>query len=373
MKKCKVVVTVGCRPDCIKMMPLVKELRRRQNLDTVLLSTGQHRQMLDQVFEVFGEKPNYDLEIMKPGQSLFDITTGILSKIQAAMEEIKPDIVLVHGDTSTAFVTALACYYLQIPVGHVEAGLRTHNIYSPFPEEFNRQGIGLIAKYNFAPTKLAKQNLIKEGKDPNSVFVTGNTVIDAMRHTVVKDYHHAELNWVGEDKLIFITAHRRENLGEPMHNMFRAIRRVLDEHDDCKAVYPIHMNPLVRKAAEEELGECDKIHIIDPIEVFDCHNFESRSYLILTDSGGIQEEAPAYGVPVLVMRDTTERPEGVEAGTLKLVGTSEEAIYKEFSKLLDNEEEYFKMAKAVNPYGDGNACKRIADILEGKNSIEWSN
>ena len=373
MVKKRVVLTVGCRPDCIKIMPLVKELKKRDGIETILLSTGQHRQMLDQVFEAFNEWPDYDLEIMKPGQSLFDITTNILNKIQKAMEEIKPDVVLVHGDTSTAFVTALACYYMQIPVGHVEAGLRTYNIYSPYPEEFNRQGIGLIAKYNFAPTKLAKQNLFNEGKKPESIYVTGNTVIDAMQHTVKENYTHPELDWVGKDKLIFITAHRRENLGQPMHNMFRAIRRVLDEHPDCKAVYPIHMNPLVRQAADEELGDCGRIHIIEPIEVFDCHNFEARSYLILTDSGGIQEEAPAYGVPVLVMRDTTERPEGVEAGTLKLVGTDEEVIYKEFTKLLDDKEEYNKMAKAVNPYGDGHACERIADILEDKPYQEWKN
>ena len=365
MKK-KIVITVGCRPDCIKMMPLVKELKKRNNIQTILLSTGQHRQMLDQVFDVFNEYPDYDLEIMKPGQSLFDITNNILCKLQKALDEIKPDLVLVHGDTSTAFATALACYYMQIPVGHVEAGLRTNNIYSPFPEEFNRQGIGLIAKYNFAPTKLAGQNLLNEGKKPESIYITGNTVIDAMQHTVKKDYHHSELDWVGNNKLIFITAHRRENLGQPMHNMFRAIRRVLDEHPDCRAIYPIHMNPLVRQAADEELGDCEQIHIIEPIEVFDCHNFEARSYLILTDSGGIQEEAPAYGVPVLVMRDTTERPEGVEAGTLKLVGTSEETIYKEFTKLLDDKVEHTKMAKATNPYGDGHACERIADILEGK-------
>ena len=373
MNKKRVVITVGCRPDCIKMMPLVKELKKREGIEVVLLSTGQHRQMLDQVFDVFGEKPDYDMEIMKPGQSLFDITTNILNKIQKAMEEIKPDVVLVHGDTSTAFVTALACFYLQIPVGHVEAGLRTYNIYSPYPEEFNRQGIGLIAKYNFAPTKLAKQNLLNEGKKPEGIYVTGNTVIDAMQHTVKENYTHPELDWVGDNKLIFITAHRRENLGQPMHNMFRAIRRVLDEHPDCRAIYPIHMNPLVRKAADEELGDCKQIHIIEPIEVFDCHNFEAKSYLILTDSGGIQEEAPAYGVPVLVMRDTTERPEGVEAGTLKLVGTNEDVIYKEFTKLLDDKEEYAKMAKAVNPYGDGHACERIADILENKPYQEWKN
>ena len=371
MKKKKIVITVGCRPDCIKMMPLLKELRSRKNLETVLLSTGQHRQMLDQVFKVFGEKPDYDLDIMKPGQSLFDITTEILTGIKSALEKIEPDVVLVHGDTSTAFVTALSCYYMQIPVGHVEAGLRTYDIYPPFPEEFNRQGIGLIAEYNFAPTKAAKENLIKEGKKKERVFVTGNTVIDAMRHTVRDDYRHPELDWVGDDKLIFITAHRRENLGEPMHNMFRAIRRVLDEHPDCKAVYPIHMNPVVRQAADEELKSSERIHIIEPLEVFDCHNFESRAYIILTDSGGIQEEAPAYGVPVLVMRNTTERPEGIDAGTLRLVGTSEDVIYNEFSNLLNDKNAYMKMAKTVNPYGDGNACKRIADILEGKAYREW--
>jgi UDP-N-acetylglucosamine 2-epimerase (non-hydrolysing) len=367
----KIVVTVGCRPDCIKMMPLVKELRKRKSIEVVLLSTGQHRQMLDQVFEVFNEKPDYDLNIMKQSQTLFDITTNILNNVKSVLEEIKPDLVLVHGDTSTAFVTALACYYMQIPVGHVEAGLRTYNIYSPFPEEFNRQGIGLIAKYNFAPTKLAKNNLLSEGKDAKSIYVTGNTVIDAMKHTVKENYTHPELEWAKGSRLILITAHRRENLGEPMHQMFRAIRRVLDEHDDVKAIYPIHMNPAVRQAADEELGGCDKIHIIEPIEVFDCHNFEARCYLCLTDSGGIQEECPSYGRPVLVMRDTTERPEGVEAGTLKLVGTSEEVIYEWFTKLLDNKDEYNKMAHAVNPYGDGHACERIADILEDKEYNEW--
>lgn len=362
----KIIVTVGCRPDCIKMMPLVKELRKRKGIEVKLLSTGQHRQMLDQVFEVFNERPDVDLSIMKEEQTLFDITTHILSKVKFILEKEKPDIVLVHGDTSTAFVTALACFYLSIPVGHVEAGLRTYNIYSPYPEEFNREAIGLLAQYNFAPTKLAAENLIKEGKDKSKIYITGNTVIDAMQHTVQPNYHHPELSWVGDNRFIFITAHRRENLGEPMHHMFRAIRRVLDEHPDVRAIYPIHMNPIVRKAAEEELGGCDQIHIIEPIEVFDCHNFEARCYLCLTDSGGIQEECPSYGKPVLVMRDTTERPEGVDAGTLKLVGTSEEKIYEEFTKLLDNKEEYNKMAKAANPYGDGHACERIADILEGK-------
>ena len=270
------------------------------------------------------------------------------------------------------FVTALACFYLQIPVGHVEAGLRTYNIYSPYPEEFNRQAVGIVSQYNFAPTQMAADNLIKEGKDPSKIFITGNTVIDAMQHTVKEDYTHPELEWVGDGKLIFITAHRRENLGEPMHNMFRAIRRVLDEHPECKAIYPIHMNPAVRKAADEELGGCDQIHIIEPIEVFDCHNFEARCHLCLTDSGGIQEEVPSYGRPVLVMRDTTERPEGVKAGTLRLVGTDEEAIYNNFKELLENSDAYNAMAKACNPYGDGHACERIADILEGKEYHEWN-
>lgn len=323
MKK-KVMLVFGTRPEAIKMCPLVNELKKRETLETIVCVTGQHRQMLDQVLETFNVIPDYDLAIMKQGQTLFDITTGILEKIKAVLENVKPDIVLVHGDTTTTFVTALACFYLQIPVGHVEAGLRTYNIYSPYPEEFNRQAVGIISKYNFAPTELAKKHLLDEGKDATSIYVTGNTVIDAMQHTVIADYHHPELDWVGDSRMIFITAHRRENLGQPMHNMFRAIRRVLNEHPDVKAIYPIHMNPIVRKAADEELGDCNQIHIIDPIEVFDCHNFEARCFLCLTDSGGIQEECPSYGKPVLVMRDTTERPEGVDAGTLKLVGTSEE-------------------------------------------------
>lgn len=367
----KVMLVFGTRPEAIKMCPLVNELKTRRGIEVVVCVTAQHRQMLDQVLETFGVVPDYDLNIMKDKQTLFDITTNILSSIKAVLEKEKPDVVLVHGDTSTTFVTALACFYLQIPVGHIEAGLRTYNIYSPYPEEFNRQAVGIVSRYNFAPTKLAAEHLIREGKNPDTIYITGNTVIDAMQHTVKKDYSHPELDWVGNDKLIFITAHRRENLGEPMHHMFRAIRRVLDEHPDCKAVYPIHMNPAVREAAEQELGGCDRIHIIEPIEVFDCHNFEARSYLCLTDSGGIQEECPSYGVPVLVMRDTTERPEGVTAGTLKLVGTNEETIYKEFSNLLNDEKEYNRMSRACNPYGDGNACKRIADILEGKEYTPW--
>lgn len=366
IKKKKIMCIFGTRPECVKFAPLIIEMKRRKSLEVVVTVTAQHRQMLDQALATFRIVPDYDLNIMKDRQTLFDITTGVLEKIKSVLEEVKPDIVLVHGDTSTTFVTALACFYMQIPVGHIEAGLRTYNIYSPYPEEFNRQAVGIVSQYNFAPTKLSASNLLKEGKKENTIFITGNTVIDAMQHTVREDYTHPELEWVGEDKLIFITAHRRENLGQPMHNMFRAIRRVLDEHSDCKAIYPIHMNPIVREAAEEELGDCNSIHIIEPIEVFDCHNFEARSYLCLTDSGGIQEECPSYGVPVLVMRDTTERPEGINAGTLKLVGTDEETIYNTFSTLLTDKEEYEKMSRASNPYGDGKASVRIADILEGK-------
>ena len=365
------MLVFGTRPEAIKMCPLVKELKKRANIKTIVCVTAQHRQMLDQVLETFEIVPDYDLDIMKDRQTLFDITTGVLNGIHNVLEEVKPDLVLVHGDTSTTFVTALACFYLQIPVGHVEAGLRTYNVLSPYPEEFNRQAVGSIAQYNFAPTSKSKENLICEKKNPDFIFVTGNTVIDAMNHTVKSDYTHPELEWVGDDKLIFITAHRRENLGQPMHNMFRAIRRVLDEHPECKAIYPIHMNPVVREAAEQELGDCKQIHIIEPIEVFDCHNFEARSFLCLTDSGGIQEECPSFGVPVLVMRDTTERPEGVEAGTLRLVGTDEETIYKNFKELLENKESYEKMSHACNPYGDGHACERIADIIEGKEYQPW--
>ena len=367
----KIMLVFGTRPEAIKMCPLVNELKKRDGIKTIVTVTAQHRQMLDQVLATFNVVPDYDLNIMKDRQTLFDITINILNSIREVLEAENPDVVLVHGDTSTTFVTALACFYLQIPVGHVEAGLRTYNIYSPYPEEFNRQGVGIISSYNFSPTPLSAENLLREGKKKESIYITGNTVIDAMQHTVKEDYTHPELEWVADSKLIFITAHRRENLGEPMHHMFRAIRRVLDEHPDCKAVYPIHMNPVVREAADEELGGCENIHIIEPIEVLDCHNFEARSFLCLTDSGGIQEECPSYGVPVLVMRDTTERPEGVDAGTLKLVGTDEETIYSSFKELLENPEAYKKMSTACNPYGDGHACERIADILEGKEYQPW--
>lgn len=361
----KVMLVFGTRPEAIKMCPLVNELKSRKEIETTVCVTGQHRQMLDQVLNAFGVVPDFDLSIMKQGQTLFDITTNILTSIKVVLEEVKPDVVLVHGDTSTTFVTALACFYMQIPVGHVEAGLRTYDIYSPYPEEFNRQAVGIVAKYNFSPTERSRDNLLREGKDPASIYVTGNTAIDALKTTVREDYTHPELEWAADSRLILITAHRRENLGEPMHNMFRAIRRVMEEHPDVKALYPIHMNPVVRQAAAEELGGLDRIRIIEPLEVLDFHNFLARSYMILTDSGGIQEEAPSLGKPVLVMRDTTERPEGIDAGTLKLVGTDEDVIYENFKLLLEDQAAYDKMSKASNPYGDGFACKRIADILEG--------
>lgn len=359
-----VMLVFGTRPEAIKMCPLVNELKSRENIKTVVCVTGQHRQMLDQVLDAFQVVPDYDLSVMKEKQTLFDITTNILSRIGEVLEKAKPDVVLVHGDTSTTFVTALACFYKQIPVGHVEAGLRTYNIYSPYPEEFNRQAVSIISRYNFAPTELSKGNLLREGKAEETIFVTGNTAIDALKTTVQKEYSHPELDWAKDSRLIMITAHRRENLGEAMHNMFRAIRRIIDEHPDVKAIYPIHMNPVVRKAADEELGGCDRIRIIEPLEVLDFHNFLARSFMILTDSGGIQEEAPSLGKPVLVMRDTTERPEGIAAGTLKLVGTNEAVIYENFKLLLESQEAYDAMSKACNPYGDGFACKKIADILE---------
>lgn len=359
----KVMLVFGTRPEAIKMCPLVNELKTRDNIETIVCVTGQHRQMLEQVLEAFHVAPDYDLSIMKDKQTLFDITTNILNRIKAVLDEVKPDVVLVHGDTSTTFVTALACFYLQIPVGHVEAGLRTYNIYSPYPEEFNREAVSIISQFNFAPTELSKQNLLKEGKKPETIYVTGNTAIDALKTTVREDYSHPELDWAKGSRLILITAHRRENLGKPMENMFRAIRRVMDEHPNVKAIYPIHMNPVVRQTANEILGGDDRIHIIEPLDVLDFHNFMARSYMILTDSGGIQEEAPSMGKPVLVMRDTTERPEGIAAGTLKLVGTDEEVIYQNFKRLLEDPAEYEKMSTASNPYGDGFACKRIADII----------
>ena len=359
----KIMLVFGTRPEAIKMCPLVTELKSRKNFETFVCVTGQHREMLDQVLTAFSVVPDFDLAIMKKNQTLFDVTTSILDSLKKVLIQVKPDVVLVHGDTTTTFATSLACFYLQIPVGHVEAGLRTYNLYSPFPEEFNRQAVSIISKYNFAPTELAKENLLKEGKSPSSIYVTGNTAIDALKITVRDDYKHEELDWASNCRLILITAHRRENLGQPMIHMFRAIRKVLDENADVKAIYPIHMNPLIRNIANSIFENDDRIHIIEPLNVVDFHNFMARSYLILTDSGGIQEEAPSLGKPVLVMRDTTERPEGIKAGTLKLVGTNEISIYNEFSRLLSDRSEYLNMSRASNPYGDGFASKRIADAL----------
>lgn len=361
----------GTRPEAIKMCPLVLELKMRPGIQTVVCVTGQHRQMLDQVLEIFGVVPDYDLNIMKDQQSLFDLTASVLSEIKAVLEKERPNVVLVHGDTTTAFAAALACFYLHIPVGHIEAGLRTYNLRAPFPEEFNREIVSVISRYNFAPTEPARDNLLREGRCPESIYVTGNTIVDALRYTVKESYRHPELDWVENSKLIFITAHRRENLGEPLHHMFRAIRRVLDEHPECKAVYPVHMNPAVREAALTEFDGCRNIHIIEPIDVLACHNLEARSYLCLTDSGGIQEECCAFGVPVLVMRETTERTEGIDIGTLKLVGTAEERIYTAFSESLERKDLRAAMSGSRNPFGDGHACGRIADILETGNCEPW--
>ena len=358
------MLVFGTRPEAIKMCPLVRELQLRpEEFETVVCVTGQHREMLDQVLKVFKVEPDHDLHVMRPGQTLFDVTCDVLRGLKPVMEEERPDCVLVHGDTTTSFAAALAAFYLQIPVGHVEAGLRTRNLASPWPEEFNRQAVDVVSNWYFAPTETSRRNLLDEAKPDDRIFVTGNTGIDALRHTVREDYSHPVLDWAEGSRLVLITAHRRENLGEPMHRMFRAIRRVMEERPDVKAVYPIHMNPQVRRAAHEELDGFDRLRIIDPLEVVDFHNFMARSYLIMTDSGGIQEEAPSLGKPVLVMRDTTERPEGVEAGTLRLVGTDEGNIYREFSRLLDDPEEYEAMSHASNPYGDGHASERIAAIL----------
>lgn len=368
--KKKALLVFGTRPEAIKMCPLVKEMSSRpEEFDVEVCVTGQHREMLDQVLDVFGVAPDYDLSIMKSGQTLFDITSAVLMGIKPILEESAPDIVLVHGDTTTSFAASLACFYMQIPVGHVEAGLRTHDLFSPWPEEFNRQAVDLFCDFYFAPTEPSKNNLLNEGKPEEKIFVTGNTGIDALRTTVHEGYRHPILDWAQGSRLILVTAHRRENLGNPMRGMFRAIRRVMEEYPDTKAVYPIHMNPEVRKAARFELEGFDRLKMIDPLEVIDFHNFMNASYLILTDSGGIQEEAPSLGKPVLVMRDTTERPEGVNAGTLKLVGTDEGVIYQAFSELLSNAVEYDSMAKASNPYGDGFASKRIADLLASESLV----
>ena len=359
----KVMTIFGTRPEAIKMAPLVKELKSRKEIECCVCVTAQHREMLDQVLKAFDITPNYDLNIMQQNQTLSDITSKALQGLEKIIQEYKPNIVLVHGDTTSTFAGALAAYYCHTDIGHVEAGLRTWNKYSPFPEEMNRQMVGVIADMHFAPTENSKKSLLHEGKKSENIYVTGNTAIDALKTTVNPNYKHEILDWVGNNKLILITAHRRENLGEPMRNMFKAIKRIIDEFSNVKAVYPVHLNPKVREIANEILGNDDKIKLIEPLEVIDFHNFINKSYLILTDSGGIQEEAPSLGKPVLVLRDTTERPEGIEAGTLKLAGTDEETIYKLTKELLENEEEYQKMSKASNPYGDGNASKRIADAI----------
>lgn len=366
-KNKKVMVIFGTRPEAIKMCPVVVELKSRSCFETVVCVTGQHREMLDQCLNTFHVKADYDLSVMQKKQTLFDITTLILNRIKEVLEKEHPDVVLVHGDTTTTFSAALACFYMHIPVGHVEAGLRTYNLESPYPEEFNRQTVGILASLHFAPTEKAKDNLLREGKDPKRVFVTGNTAIDALKTTVAAHYTHPYLDWAGDSRLILLTAHRRENLGAPMEAMFRAILRIVNENEDIKVIYPVHLNPVVRETARKIFGDHDRIRLVEPMDVFDFHNFMAKSYLIMTDSGGIQEEAPSLGKPVLVMRDTTERPEGVEAGTLRLVGTDEEVIYREVRRLLD-QKEYEVMSHAVNPYGDGHASRRIADILE---QDEW--
>jgi len=360
----KILIVFGTRPEAIKMCPLVKELKNRPGFEVVVCVSGQHREMLDQVLNAFEVVPDHDLSIMEAKQTLFDVTTALLTKIRPVLIEEKPDLVLVHGDTSTAFVTTLACFYLHIPVGHVEAGLRTFDLQSPFPEEFNRQAIGLMAQLHFAPTETAKANLIQEGKDPSSIHVTGNTAIDALKTTVKADYNHPELTWTQGSRLILITAHRRENLGEPMRQMFQAIKTIVTDFPDLKVIYPIHMNPVIREAAASILGNHDRIHLIEPLDVLDFHNLMARAHLILTDSGGIQEEAPSLGIPVLVMRDTTERPEGVLAGTLKLVGSKESDIVREVTTLLRDPKAYEAMSRASNPYGNGTAVLQIADLLE---------
>lgn len=359
----KVMTIFGTRPEAIKMAPLVKELKNRKEIECIVCVTAQHRQMLDQVLKTFEIVPDYDLDIMKQGQTLSDITARVLKGLEEVIQEVKPNIILVHGDTTTTFAGALAAYYNQVDIGHVEAGLRTWNKYSPYPEEMNRQMVGVLADMHFAPTENSKASLLKEGKKEETIFVTGNTAIDALATTVHKNYTHPILDWAKGSRMILITAHRRENLGEPMRGMFQAIRRIVEEYPDVKAVYPVHLNPKVREVANEVLGDNEKIKLIDPLEVIDFHNFIANSYLILTDSGGIQEEAPSLGKPVLVLRDTTERPEGIQAGTLKLAGTDEETIYQLTKQLLEDQEEYRKMSKASNPYGDGKASQRIADAI----------
>ena len=362
----KVMTIFGTRPEAIKMAPLVKELEKREEIESIVCVTAQHREMLDQVLNVFDIKPDYDLNIMKQGQTLSEITSRVLLGLEEVIQKEKPNIILVHGDTTTTFAGALAAFYNSVDIGHVEAGLRTWNKYSPYPEEMNRQMVSCMSDMNFAPTELSAKNLIEEGKNKDNIYITGNTAIDAMKYTVKEDYKNEIFDWLGESKFILLTAHRRENLGEPMYNIFRAVKKVVEENEDVKVIYPIHMNPKIRQIANEVIGDNDRIKIIEPLEVIDFHNFINRSYLILTDSGGIQEEAPSLGKPVLVLRDTTERPEGIDAGTLKLVGTDEEVIYVETMKLLTNRDIYDTMSKATNPYGDGHASERIVDAIINK-------
>lgn len=359
----KVLSVFGTRPETIKMAPLVKELDSRPEIESIVCVTGQHRQMLDQVLQAFDIKPHYDLDIMKDGQTLTDITVRVLEGMNGVIKEVEPDIVLVHGDTSTAFASAMSAFYNRVPVGHVEAGLRTYNKYSPYPEEINRQFIGTVADMNFSPTEKSKQNLINEGKDPATIYVTGNTAIDTMKLTVREDYSDETVEWAKDSRLIVLTAHRRENIGDTMRGMFRAIKKICEKHTDVKVVYPVHLNPAVVSAANEVLGDMDRVRLIKPLEVFEFHNLLAKSHIILTDSGGIQEEAPSLHKPVIVLRDTTERPEGVEAGTLKLAGTDENVIYNMIDELLTSDEIYKQMAEAKNPYGDGFASKRIADAI----------
>lgn len=359
----KIMLVFGTRPEAIKMCPIVLELKKRDKVEVVVCVTGQHREMLDSVMDIFGVHADYNLQIMKERQTLFDVTTAVLNGLKPILEQEKPDIVLVHGDTSTTFSAALACFYLNIPIGHVEAGLRTYNMQSPFPEEFNRQTVSKLAAYHFAPTETARRNLLKEMLASDKIYVTGNTAIDALKYTVSNDYQNELLQWVGTSRLILLTAHRRENLGEPMRSIFRAVKTIVEEYEDVKVIYPIHMNPAVREIADEILQENNRIRLVEPLDVVDFHNIMKRSYLIMTDSGGVQEEAPSLGIPVLVLRDTTERPEGIEAGTLRLVGTAEEDIYHECRLLLTDEQAYRTMSHAVNPYGDGTAAIRIADII----------
>ncbi|MGN1400512.1 MAG: non-hydrolyzing UDP-N-acetylglucosamine 2-epimerase [Bacillus sp. (in: firmicutes)] len=363
-KRIKVMTIFGTRPEAVKMAPLVLELEKQSEyFESVVTVTAQHRQMLDQVLEIFNITPDHDLNIMKDRQTLVDVTTRGLEGLDHVMKEVKPDIVLVHGDTTTTFIASLAAFYNQIVVGHVEAGLRTWNKYSPFPEEMNRQLTGVLADIHFSPTPKSAKNLLDENKPQESIFITGNTAIDALKTTVSKDYSHPVLDRLGDDRLILLTAHRRENLGEPMRNMFKAVKRIVDEHEDVQVIYPVHLNPAVRELADEILGNDPRVQLIEPLDVHDFHNFASRADIILTDSGGVQEEAPSLGVPVLVLRDTTERPEGIEAGTLKLAGTEEDTIYRMAKELLTDPEVYKSMAKAANPYGDGNASKRIAAAI----------